>query len=76
MKARVESLGWTKAPTEVEWQHPNGYYNYMLYPVNGMIRHYAEWADSNSLIPDGEYDLPDSLFTVEVFDNDNEVIYE
>lgn len=62
MKAKVEFLGWTKTPTEYEWIHPNGYYNYLITGSNGMIFHYSEWADSNRLLADGEYDLPDAMF--------------
>ena len=62
MKAKVEFMGWTKAPDDCEWLHPQGYYNYLITGSNGMIFHYAEWADSNKLIVDGEYDLPDEMF--------------
>lgn len=76
MKAKVVFMGWSKAPTAIEWLHPYGYYNYLITGANGMIFHYAEWADSNKLLEDGEYDLPDSMFNPDdpKWDSDNEEI--
>lgn len=58
------------------WLHPNGYYSYLLIPANGMICYHHEWADSNDLIPEGEYDFPDSMFDPkdEKWDKDYEEI--
>lgn len=78
MKVRIEFGGWTKAPTDMEWLHPNGYYNYLLYAANGIIVHRSEWCDSNEVIPEGEYDLPDEMFAYDnpEWDKEIEEIYE
>lgn len=78
MKCNVQFMGWCASPADVEWQHPNGYYRYLLIPANGVIRWYNEWADSNKSIVDGEYDLPDALFDFKniEFDSEVEKIYE
>lgn len=76
MKCKVEFMGWSKTADSAEWQHPDGYYGYLLLASNGVIRQYYEWADSNKQIADGEYDLPDALFDMEsdYWDKDTEEI--
>lgn len=78
MKVQVKQRGWSKAPDCIEWQHPDGYYNYLLIAANGIVCLHHEWADSNKLIPEGEYDMPDSMFDYDdpKWEAESEVIYE
>lgn len=65
MKVKVKQMGWSKAADDVEWLHPQGYYCYLLTAANGVVCKHYEWADSNKLIPEGEYDMPDEMFALD-----------
>lgn len=65
MKVTVKQLGWSKAADADEWLHPQGYYSYLLIAENGVVCRYNEWADSNKLIPEGEYDMKDEMFELD-----------
>ena len=78
MKVKITCLGWTKAPNNLEWQMPYGYYSYLCEAENGIVtKQYIAKQEADGVnIPNGVYDLTDADWS---YDNpiwDKEVICE
>lgn len=59
MKVHIRQIGWQRAPVGEEWKAPHGYHMYLCTAANGIVCVQYEYADEE-VIPEGDYDLPDS----------------
>lgn len=64
MKVKLEHKGYcgTGAYNNMLLYAPHGYHRYLLIAANGIIVYVAQPVE-NGLVPDGEYDMPDAVFS-------------
>lgn len=72
MNVAIRTLGWQRAPEGLEWKAPKGYNLFLCKADNGIMCTMFDYA-GDGVIEDGNYELPDSDWSLdsERWDDEN-----